>query len=96
MSRSSKLRVLSYDISDKRRRRRVAALLEAEATRVQYSVFEGRLTDAELNRLESQIECEISEGDSLRIYTVGVPGEKHSRVVGQGIPVDADKAFWLL
>jgi CRISPR-associated protein Cas2 len=64
------LLLLSYDISNPKRRRRVAALLEGNARRVQYSVFETFMTEGELSGLVSKILpfIEMEEGDSLLVY----------------------------
>ena len=67
---SKMLRVLSYDITDDKRRRRLVKLLEGSARRVQYSVFETFMTDGELSVLISKTLPEIlpEEGDSLLVY----------------------------
>lgn len=96
MSRSERLRILSYDISENRRRRRVARLLEDHGTRVQFSVFEMRLSEAALRRVVRQASDELAPGDSLRVYTIGQVGERHCEVVGSGIPVDREAGFWLI
>ncbi|ARC87862.1 CRISPR-associated endonuclease Cas2 [Rhodovulum sp. MB263] len=89
-------RIITYDISSDRVRRQVAALLEAEATRVQYSVFEARLSDAALRRIVSRIDERLADSDSLRVYTVGTRHERRCQVLGSGLPVDRDVGFWLL
>jgi CRISPR-associated protein Cas2 len=93
---SFRLKIFTYDISCDRRRRRVARLLEEEATRVQYSVFEARLTERATARLTARIEKELDTGDSLRVYTVGRTGERHSRVIGDGVPVENGARYWLM
>ncbi len=47
--------LISYDISDDRRRRRVVKRLERCAQRVQYSVFEGEFRGAAVARLWSDL-----------------------------------------
>lgn len=96
MSRSTKLRVLCYDISCDRRRRKIAKLLEEHASRVQYSVFETRLSKNALNRIVAQSLSLLSEDDSLRVYTIGKSGERQSQVLGSGAPIEAEAGFWLL
>ncbi len=96
MGRENFLRVLCYDISDDRRRRAVARLLEDSATRVQFSVFETRLTSKALNRLAKRIERHLDKGDTFRVYTIGRSGERHCEVYGDGVPVDADAGYWLV
>ena len=59
-----------YDVSDEKRLRRVAAVMERYGLRVQKSVFECWLTDAKLRELRSEMEALLDpEADSLRFYT---------------------------
>lgn len=96
MSRDKPLRVLCYDISDNSVRRRVAGILEDEASRVQFSVFETRLRDKSLKKLTARIEALLGKGDSLRVYTIHATGERHCSVHGSGIPIENDANYWLL
>lgn len=96
MARDSHLRILCYDVSCDRRRRKIAKLLEEEATRVQYSVFEARLTKRALAKLVTLVEAHLDRNDSLRVYTVGRNGERHCDVRGAGAPIEAEAGFWLL
>ena len=96
MSRSNRLRILCYDISCKKRRRKIARLLEDKASRVQYSVFETRLSDGALARLVDSLEPFLEGPDSLRVYTIGQTGERHCDVRGAGIPVETETGYWLM
>lgn len=96
MPRDTPLRVLCYDISSDAIRRRVAALLEDHASRVQFSVFETRLNAAQLRRLIAKVEPILAKGDSLRVYTIQTTSEKHCAVYGHGVPVETDANYWLL
>jgi CRISPR-associated protein Cas2 len=96
MSREMQLRVLCYDVTCDRRRRRIAKLLEAKASRVQFSVFEARLTENQTTRLSRSVEAHLAAGDSLRVYTIGRSGERHCQVYGSGVPIEAEAGFWLL
>jgi CRISPR-associated protein Cas2 len=96
MSRDSHLRILCYDISCNKRRRRVATLLEDQATRVQESVFEARLTNRKLSTLVKALARVIDTPDSLRVYTIGKSGEGHCTVLGMGIPIEIETGFWLV
>jgi len=51
MTNTEFLVVFSYDITRDANRRRVAESLELHATRVQFSVFEGRMSLAKARRL---------------------------------------------
>jgi CRISPR-associated protein Cas2 len=61
--------VVSYDVVDDRRRTRLAHALKDFGKRVQYSVFECRLKDDQLDRLRTRIEALIDvKQDSVRLY----------------------------
>lgn len=64
-----RLYVIAYDVSDDRRRRRLAGVLEGFGERVQESVFECWLDGARLRRLLERLESLIDpECDRLRCY----------------------------
>jgi len=96
MSRSECLWVISYDISENRQRRRVARQLEDVMTRVQFSVFEGRLSARRVEELVGIIEQDLAGGDSLRVYSIGAVGERRCQVRGNGVPIDRNVGYWLL
>jgi CRISPR-associated protein Cas2 len=68
--------VIAYDVNTltaegRRRLRKVAKLCEGVGQRVQYSVFECQITDAQLERLRQRIDkVVIPEEDNLRIYHI--------------------------
>ncbi|WP_456427418.1 CRISPR-associated endonuclease Cas2 [Rhodocaloribacter sp.] len=68
--------LITYDVetstrAGRRRLRRVAKLCESYGQRVQYSVFECRLNQAQLETLEHRLVQEIdAETDSVRIYVL--------------------------
>lgn len=95
MTAQRKLRVFAYDISRDRNRERVAALLAEIAVRVQFSVFEGRVTDGELDRLMTRLEPCFEAGDSLRVYSIAEPQLAQCRRIG-GPPFSERHDFWLL
>ncbi len=77
--------VIAYDVTDDRRRLKVARNLEAVAERVQGSVFEGWLTDAELERLLKKVKKTLKGGeDSLRVYLLCAACREKVRTDGQG------------
>ena len=60
---------ISYDITDNRRRTRLAKLLSNYGQRVQKSVFECQIDDRQYLRLKRDIEALIDfEEDSVRYY----------------------------
>jgi len=77
--------VLAYDIADDKRRRKIARLCEAVAERVQYSVFEAYLTEAELEKLLKKTSRWMQTGqDSLRVYTLCASCRNKARTHGLG------------
>ena len=77
--------VVAYDVSDDRRRNRVVKLLEKVGVRVNYSVFECLLTDAQYEKLRNDIGGKIKPREDTVIYSLYpsasvFPFEKSSRV----------------
>ncbi len=95
MARGEMLTVFSYDVSRNKPRRKIAKILENHATRVQYSVFEARMTEVDANRICHQCASWLEEGDSLRVYVIGHDGERRSRVFGDGAPFESNEGYWL-
>lgn len=95
MAGGEMLTVFSYDVSQDKRRRKIARLLEDAATRVQYSVFETRLSETRAAALSQRLASLLGEGDSLRVYVIGQNGERRSRVYGDGAPFESNNGYWL-
>ena len=95
MARGEMLTVFSYDVASDRNRRKIAKLLEDNATRVQYSVFETRMTETRANTIAQQAASYLGDGDSLRIYVIGHDGERRSRVYGDGTALASGEGYWL-
>lgn len=89
--------LVSYDIqtedaAGKRRLRRVATVCERFGQRVQYSVFECIVNDKQLMLLMHQLEQEIDpQRDSLRIYRLQEPRQRHLTVLGKELDYDQHK-----
>ncbi len=83
---------ISYDITDDRRRTKLAKLLSNYGTRVQKSVFEFQLDDRQFLRLKRDIETLIDwEEDSVRYYFLCQRCQGNIAVSGWGtIPEDED------
>lgn len=89
------LTVFCYDVSNNYRRSKIADILEAQTSRVQYSVFEGRLTKAKAQAIAQRIAALLEDGDSLRMYVIGQNGERRTRVFGDGPPIANSEGYWL-
>lgn len=85
---------MAYDVATdtsagRRRLRRVAHLCEAYGQRVQKSVFECTLSDAQMEQLIHRLLGEIAfEEDSLRIYRLREPREQFVRAYGKTVAHD--------
>ena len=95
MTRGEMLTVFSYDVSENKRRRKVAKILEGSATRVQYSVFETRMTKQQAEAVAQRAASHLGDGDSLRVYVVGQNGERRSRVYGDGPAFESAEGYWV-
>jgi CRISPR-associated protein Cas2 len=87
--------VFAYDIVSDRNRRRIAEIPEAHATRVQRSVFEGRMKLKAAEHLLRRLDREREDGDSIRMYVLTEQGRERSRSLG-GAPIPERTEFWLL
>jgi CRISPR-associated protein Cas2 len=80
--------LISYDVSTetesgKRRLRKVAKTCESRGQRVQYSVFECLVDQAQWTLLKARLEGEIDkEHDSLRFYYLGTNWKNRVEHVG--------------
>ncbi|MGH8527678.1 MAG: CRISPR-associated endonuclease Cas2 [Gammaproteobacteria bacterium] len=77
--------LVCYDITDDRRRYRVASELENFGCRAQYSVFECHLEEPQLRELQARLLTLIDEEeDHLRYYTLCPKDEAAVLVDGLG------------
>lgn len=77
--------LISYDVTEDNRRHRVFEALKDYGKRVQYSVFECELEDAEVEALWQRLEGEIDqEEDSVRRYRICAGCAEEVRILGQG------------
>lgn len=84
--------LIAYDISDPARLRKVHAYLRKRALPLQYSVFLGRFTEAELDVLEAELRALIhARRDDVRIYPM--PGLQAPVMVGR--PVLPEGVLWM-
>ena len=60
--------VVAYDVSDDRRRSHVVKILEKVGLRINYSVFECLLTDAQYERLKQDIGDKINLKEDRVVY----------------------------
>ena len=86
--------LVTYDVSTTdtdgaRRLRHVAKICEGFGQRVQNSVFECTLNEAQLEQLVHRLEDAIdSDEDSLRIYRLRQPRAQFVQVIGRSLDFD--------
>lgn len=76
--------VVSYDISDDKRRRLVVKVMESYGYRVQYSVFECELTGKQLRQMQKDLRPHVKgkEMDSVRFYPLPADAVEKIEVMG--------------
>jgi CRISPR-associated protein Cas2 len=87
--------VISYDISEDKRRTKVHNILKSYGQWVQYSIFECDLTESQYAKLRSRLNKLIkSETDSIRFYFLCACCQKKVERIG-GDPVRDDTIFFV-
>ena len=86
--------VVSYDVPDDRRRTKLAHNLKDFGERVQYSVFEFLLDEAQVAKLRQRIEglVDLTE-DSVRIYRFCADCGAKLEIVGLGVVTEHQKVY---
>ena len=88
--------LITYDVATgdragRRRLRRVARLCQDYGQRVQYSVFECQIDQAQWTELRARLRTEIDEAvDSLRFYRLGVNWRRRVEHMGARPSYDPD------
>lgn len=90
--------VISYDLSSNRLRNKVAKELENYGKRVQYSVFECRITQKQLRELYQKLSNIMlaEENGSIRIYSICANCETKVRIIGikeSGLTTEEEDLF---
>jgi len=68
MTTTQQVYLVSYDISNAKRLRRIAKIMEGYGHRLQYSVFESRLTDLKLEELKSEVKGVLNHDDDQVLF----------------------------
>jgi CRISPR-associated protein Cas2 len=93
--------LVSYDVNTEtkagcNRLRKVATICKNYGQRVQFSVFECRVSDAQYETLRSQlVKVMDKQTDSIRFYRLLAPREKSVEAFGVDNYVDFDKPLVL-
>lgn len=95
MARPDHLFVFAYDVEKDGARTKLAQWLEERATRVQKSVFEGRMTVVEARGVAAGARRFLGPDDRLRVYCITEEGRAQSLAIGEP-PLAEPADFWLL
>ena len=87
--------VVSYDISDDRKRNKVAKILFDFGKRVQYSVFECILEDDHFKKMVGRLKRAVSQEDSVRIYPLCMKCKSSAITMGGG-DITEDESVYIL
>jgi CRISPR-associated protein Cas2 len=88
--------VIGYDITDNKRRKKVSDLLEGYGVRVNYSLFEVKITKTNLKKLLLQIlKIVDKKEDSIRFYHICKNCEEKSFEVCDNIGLFEEKEFFI-
>ena len=86
--------LVTYDISDSKRRTKLATFLEGYGRRVQKSVFECFMSLGEMKKLNKQIERKIQlPEDDVRLYWITSDAVPRSLVLGGVPPTPPPKSY---
>lgn len=87
--------VVSYDISDNKRRSKIAKIMEGYGYRVQYSVFECELDRKKLAELMQRLRPLVNKKaeESIRIYPLSAESEKKLKVIGLDLARELQSVF---
>ena len=87
--------VISYDISDNKRRSKIAKIMEGYGYRVQYSVFECELDRKKLAELMQRLRPLVNKKaeESIRIYPLSAESEKKLKVIGLDLARELQPVF---
>jgi CRISPR-associated protein Cas2 len=76
--------LIAYDITDAKRLRKLAKLLETHGVRAQYSIFELKLPREEVEKLITEIEKTVDPDEGDKVYVYPISGkEKRTRRKGR-------------
>lgn len=88
MSKNHLLYIISYDIAEDKRRNKIAKVLEGYGKRVQYSVFECRISLQNMKILYAKL-CDLTQDmaeGSILFYPICAGCEKKVMMIGERDP----------
>jgi len=94
---SQRLWIITYDIANPKRYRKIYALLRSYGKAVQYSVFECWLSDSQLHRLQHSLKEEIeAEKDRIHLYPLCGQCQPRTLLLGKAESTSASPLLWVV
>jgi CRISPR-associated protein Cas2 len=88
--------IVCYDITDDKRRRKVADILESYGQRAQYSVFECDMSGRQQMTLQGQLQRVIDESeDDIRFYPLNEADIARVETLGRKAKINRLPAFYI-
>lgn len=89
--------VIVYDISNDKKRSKIAKILLSYGDRVQKSVFECDLSDRQIEDLRKKLEAfEYESEDTIRMYFLELSSLKRTETIGFKSKISVNKDFYLV
>ncbi len=86
--------LITYDISDDKKRRKVEKLLSSYGYRVNYSVFEIEITKSTYTKLLAKLKELTNKEDNIRVYILNKEVLSKSFVLHHNIGIFDDKEIY--
>lgn len=97
MSAWERLYLIAYDVADDKARTNLAKFLEGYGVRIQFSLFEARLTPGELKEVLAEAGKRIdTRFDRFDVYPIRADDIPRIRSVGRKRPDSATREFYLV
>ena len=88
--------IVIYDISDPKRLRRIAKIMEDYGTRVQKSIFELEIDNRTFQEMKARIEAVIEpSADGVKYFPICEKCAGTVEIIGRGIYVDPDEEYYV-
>jgi len=86
--------LITYDISDDKKRRKVEKLLSSYGYRANYSVFEIETTKSQYKKIINKLKELTSKEDNIRVYILNKEVLNKSFVLHQEVGIFDDKEIY--
>jgi len=83
--------LITYDISDTKKRNKIVKVLESWGYRVNYSVFELDLKPYELDKIVEELKLYFDKSDSIRVYSFSADTVAKSYELNSKLPAPFSK-----